>query len=106
RGCLLQEMKLQTDALLFSVEPHRSAERLDVGTVHRVVKQLQSQRVCLPTVRICSGTLVRRTCTTTAHLAGNRSDAWVGTDRKITVYTRVSVGRMMQTYNKAYPRAH
>jgi integrase/recombinase XerC len=38
RAKLLAKMKLETAALLFSVGPKRSAERLDVRTIGRIVK--------------------------------------------------------------------
>ena len=38
REKLLKQMNLETDALLFSVSPHRSVERLDVRSIGRIVK--------------------------------------------------------------------
>src|SRR5438094_6040522 len=38
RAKLMEKMKLETSALLFSVGPHRSVERLEVRTIGRIVK--------------------------------------------------------------------
>jgi hypothetical protein len=46
-------MKFQTDALLFSIGPHRSAERLDVRTIGRLVKHIAEKKACRRTIRIC-----------------------------------------------------
>jgi integrase/recombinase XerC len=108
RAKLLAKFKLETPALLFSVGPHRSIERLDVRSIGRIVKAVAEARGLDPhkwhphLLRHCCGTHMHD------HEAPLQAVAtFLGHARLSTaqIYTRVSVGRMMQTYNRAHPHA-
>jgi integrase/recombinase XerC len=108
RARLLQRFELETPALLFSVGPHRSVERLDVRQVGRIVKAVAETKG-LDRDR-WHPHLLRHACGTHMH-DHNASLQAVGTflgHAKLStaqIYTRVSVGRMMQTYRTAHPHA-
>ena len=108
RSELLAKFKLETPALLFSVGSNRSAERLDVRSVGRIVKAVAEMKGLDPAK--WHPHLLRHACGTHMHdhnapLQGIAT--FLGHARLSTaqIYTRVSVGRMMQTYNKAHPHA-
>lgn len=106
RAKWLKKLKLQTNALLFSVGPHRSIERLDVRTIRRVLNQVTEAKG-LPQYH---PHLLRHACGTHMHDHGAPLQAvatFLGHARLSTaqIYTRVSVGRMMETYRKAHPHA-
>lgn len=108
RAELLAKFKLETAALLFSVGSNRSAERLDVRSVGRILKDVAKAKGLDPVK--WHPHLLRHACGTHMHdhdapLQGVAT--FLGHARLSTaqIYTRVSVGRMMQTYNKAHPHA-
>lgn len=106
RSGLLEQMNLKTDALLFSVSNNHSVERLDVRNVHRTVKQVAIAKGLPP----YHPHTLRRCCATHMHDHGapiQATGAMLGHARLSTaqIYTRVSVGRMMETYRKAHPHA-
>ena len=108
RAELLAKFKLETPALLFSVGPHRSAERLEVRSVGRILKEVAKAKGLDPAK--WHPHLLRHACGTHMHdhnapLQGIAT--FLGHARLSTaqIYTRVSVGRMMQTYNRAHPHA-
>lgn len=108
RSGLLAKFKLETPALLFSVGSNRSAERLDVRSVGRILKDVAKAKGLDPTK--WHPHLLRHACGTHMHdhdapLQGVAT--FLGHARLSTaqIYTRVSVGRMMHTYNKAHPHA-
>jgi integrase/recombinase XerC len=108
RAALLSKFKVETPALLFSVGPHRSAERLDVRSVGRILKEVAEGKGLDPAK--WHPHLLRHACGTHMHdhdapLQGVAT--FLGHARLSTaqIYTRVSVGRMMQTYNKAHPHS-
>src|ERR1700686_504424 len=103
RAELLAKFKLETAALLFSVGSNRSAERLDVRSVGRILKDVAEAKGLNPAK--WHPHLLRHACGTHMHdhdapLQGVAT--FLGHSRLSTaqIYTRVSVGRMMQTYNK------
>ena len=108
RSKLLEDLKLTTPALLFSVGPRRSAERLDVRSVGRIVKAVAGAKGLDP--KKWHPHLLRHACGTHMH-DHNAPLQFVGTflgHAKLStaqIYTRVSVGRMMQTYRAAHPHA-
>jgi integrase/recombinase XerC len=108
RAKLLAKFKLETAALLFSVGSNRSAERLDVRSVGRILKDVAEAKGLDPAK--WHPHLLRHACGTHMHdhdapLQGVAT--FLGHARLSTaqIYTRVSVGRMMQTYNRAHPHA-
>lgn len=108
RSVLLTKFKLDTPALLFSVGPNRSAERLEVRSVGRIVKDMAEAKGLDPAK--WHPHLLRHACGTHMHdhnapLQGIAT--FLGHARLSTaqIYTRVSVGRMMHTYNRAHPHA-
>ncbi len=108
RTGLLAKFKLETAALLFSAGPKHSAERLDVRSVGRVVKAVAEAKGLDPAK--WHPHLLRHACGTHMHdhdapLQGVAT--FLGHARLSTaqIYTRVSVGRMMQTYRSAHPHA-
>jgi integrase/recombinase XerC len=106
REQLLMEFKLQTDALLFSVSPRHSFDRLDVRSAHRILKRIAKSKG-LPEYH---PHMLRHSCGTHLHdhgvpiLAISRL---LGHSRLETteIYTRVSTGRMLDVYRKAHPHA-
>ena len=108
REKLLKQMNLESDALLFSVSPHRSVERLDVRSIGRIVKAVAKAKGFDPVK--WHPHLLRHACGTHCHDHGMPLQAvaqMLGHARLSTaqIYTRVSVGRMMQTYKAAHPHA-
>jgi integrase/recombinase XerC len=106
REKLLAKMKFQTPALLFSVSSNHTVERLDVRSIHRVVKQVAEAKG-LPAYHPHT---LRHACATHMHDHGAPLQAvatLLGHARLSTaqIYTRVSTGRMMQTYKAAHPHA-
>jgi site-specific recombinase XerD len=108
RAKLLEKMRLETSALLFSVGPHRSVERLEVRTIGRIVKAVAEAKGFSP--EKWHPHLLRHACGTHMHdhdaplqaVASLLGHARLSTAQ---IYTRVSVGRMMKTYNAAHPHA-
>jgi site-specific recombinase XerD len=108
RAKLLDKFKLETSALLFSVGPKRSAERLDVRSVGRIMKAAAEGKGLDP--QKWHPHLLRHACGTHMHDHEAPLQAvatFLGHARLSTaqIYTRVSVGRMMQTYRLAHPHA-
>jgi integrase/recombinase XerC len=108
RATLLAKFKLETPALLFSVSPNQSLERLDVRSIGRVVKAVAEAKDLDP--KKWHPHLLRHACAT--HMHDHEAPlqavaALLGHARLSTaqIYTRVSVGRMMHTYNRAHPHA-
>lgn len=97
---------MQTDALLFSAGPDQSAERLDVRTIHRVVRSVAVSKN-LPRYH---PHLLRHACATHMHDHGAPIQAvamMLGHAKLSTtqIYTRVSTVRMMDVYRRAHPHA-
>ncbi len=108
RTKLLAKTKLETSALLFSVGPRRSVERLDVRSVGRIVKAVTEARGLDPRsgALICCAMPAGPTCTiTTRHCRPWAHSSVTRNYQRRGSYTRMSVGRMMQTYNSAHPHA-
>lgn len=108
RARLLTKFNLETSALLFSVGPRRSVERLDVRSIGRIVKWVAVAKGLDP--KKWHPHLLRHACGTHMHDHEASLQAvavLLGHARLSTaqIYTRVSVGRMMQTYNRAHPHA-
>jgi integrase/recombinase XerC len=108
RTRLLERFKLETSALLFSVGPRRSVERLDVRSIGRIVKAVAEARGLDKTK--WHPHLLRHACGTHMHDHNAPLQAvatFLGHAKLSTaqIYTRVSVGRMMQTYRAAHPHA-
>lgn len=108
RSDLLAKFKLETPALLFSSGPNHSAERLDVRSVGRILKDVAEAKGLDPAK--WHPHLLRHACGTHMHdhnapLQGIAT--FLGHARLSTaqIYTRVSVGRMMHTYNRTHPHA-
>jgi integrase/recombinase XerC len=109
RAKLLEKLKLETSALLFSVGPRRSIERLDVRSIGRVVKAVAEARGLDPSK--WHPHLLRHACGTHMHDHNAPLQAvatFLGHAKLSTaqIYTRVSVGRMMQIYKIAHPHAN
>ncbi|HKH99705.1 MAG TPA: tyrosine-type recombinase/integrase [Candidatus Sulfotelmatobacter sp.] len=108
RAKLLAKFKLETPALLFSVGPNRSVERLEVRSVGRIVKAVAKAKGMDPEVwhphllRHCFGTHMHDHGAPLQGVATLLGHAKLSTAQ---IYTRVSVGRMMQTYRAAHPHA-
>jgi integrase/recombinase XerC len=106
REQLLMDFNLQTDALLFSVGPRHSFERLDVRSASRIVKRIALAKG-LPAYH---PHLLRHACGTHLHDNGVPIlpiSRLLGHARLETteIYTRVSTGRMLDVYRKAHPHA-
>lgn len=106
RQKLLVERELETPALLLSVGPRESLERLDVRTVHRVVRAVALSKKLPP----YHPHQLRHACATHMHdhgaplhvVATMLGHAKLSTTQ---IYTRVSTGRMLDVYRKAHPHA-
>lgn len=101
----LAEMKLETPALLFSVGPRESFERLDVRSIRRAVKGIALAKG-LPAYHPHQ---LRHACATHMHDHGAPIQAiatMLGHARLSTaqIYTRVSPVRMLDVYRKAHPQ--
>jgi len=108
RAKLLTKFELETSALLFSVGPRRSADRLDVRSIGRTVKAIAEGKGFDP--KKWHPHLLRHACATHMHDHEAPLQAvavLLGHARLSTaqIYTRVSVGRMMQAYRSAHPHA-
>ncbi len=105
---LFPRVRLETPALLFSVGPHRSVERLDVRSIHRCVKAVAKARGISPEKG--HPHMLRHACAT--HLLNEGMpllaiSRLLGHSRLATtaIYTRVSTDRMLEVYRKAHPHA-
>lgn len=106
RSSLLEKMGMKTSALLFSVGPRESAERLDVRTIHRVVRGVALSKHLPP----YHPHLLRHACATHMHDHGAPIQAistMLGHVHLSTtqLYTRVSSGRMLEVFRRAHPHA-
>jgi integrase/recombinase XerC len=106
RIALLAKMKFETNALLFSVSPNDRAARLDVRSIRRILREVAEAKG-LPKYNLH---LLRHACASHLHdhSAPLQAMAVLLGHAKLStaqMYTRVSVGRMMQTYNLAHPHA-
>ena len=106
REMFLLKFDLKTPALLLSLGPNHSAERLDVRSIHRLLKGMAKAKG-LPEYHPHQ---LRHACGT--HLHDNGVDLLaisrlLGHCRLATtqIYTRVSTGRMLKVYRKAHPHA-
>ena len=107
RAKLLAKFKVETSALLFSVGPRRSVERLDVRSVGRIVKDIAEAKGLDPAK--WHPHLLRHACGTHMHdhdapLQGVATFLGHARLSAAQMYTRVSVVRMMHTYNQAHPQ--
>jgi integrase/recombinase XerC len=108
RDGMLAKFKLETPALLFSVGPRHSVQRLEVRSVGRIVKAIAEGRGLDPKkwhphlLRHCCGTHMHDHNAPLQAVASFLGHAKLSTAQ---IYTRVSVGRMMQTYRAAHPHA-
>jgi integrase/recombinase XerC len=108
RRKLLRRKKCKTPALLLSIDPGHSMDRLDVRSVGRIVKAVAEARGLDP--EKWHPHLLRHACATHMHdhdaplqaVATLLGHAKLSTAQ---IYTRVSVGRMMKSYNAAHPHA-
>jgi integrase/recombinase XerC len=108
RAKLLKKMRFETSALLLRVGLNRSVERLKVRSVGRTVKAIAEARGLDP--KKWDPHLLRHACGTHMrdHHAPPQAVATFLRHAKLSsaqIYTRVSVGRMMDTYNRAHPHA-
>jgi site-specific recombinase XerD len=106
RQKFLAEKELETPALLFSVGPRESLERLDVRSIHRVVCRVAVAKG-LPRYHPHQ---LRHACATHMHDHGapiQAVAAMLGHARLSTaeIYTRVSPVRMMDVYRRSHPHA-
>jgi integrase/recombinase XerC len=106
RETFLLKFGLKTPALLLSLGPHHSAERLDVRSIRRILRAIAKAK-SLPNYHPHQ---LRHACGT--HLHDNEVDLLaisrlLGHSRLATtqVYTRVSTRRMLDIYRKAHPHA-
>lgn len=97
----------KTKALFFSVGPLVSLERLDVRSIHRIVKRTAEAKGLPP----YHPHQLRHACATHMHDRGapiQAISALLGHEKVSTtanIYTRVSSGRMLAVYNAAHPHA-
>jgi len=108
RAKTLESFNLKTSALLFSLGPRHSVERLNVRTIGRIVKATAEARGLDPAK--WHPHLLRHACATHMHdhdapLQGVAALLGHARLSSTQIYTRVSVGRMMQTYRTAHPHA-
>jgi integrase/recombinase XerC len=106
RVALLVKMKFESGALLFSISPNHTVERLDVRSIRRILIEVAKAKG-LPDY---NPHLLRHACASHLHDHGAPLQAiatLLGHAKLSTaqIYTRVSVGRMMDTYNRAHPHA-
>jgi len=106
RSAPLEKNKLKTDALFFSVGSRKSAERLDVRSIHRIVSGTAKAKG-LPAFHPHQ---LRHACATHMHDHGAPLQAvatMLGHARLSTtqIYTRVSTGRMMDVFRRAHPHS-
>jgi len=108
RQNLLQKSRLNTPALLFSVGPRRSAERLDPRSVRRIIRAVAEARGLDP--EKWRPHLLRHAAATHMmdHGAPLQSVSTLLGHAKLSttqIYTRVSTGRMRRSYDAAHPHA-
>jgi integrase/recombinase XerC len=108
RQNLLQTSRLNTPALLFSVGPRRSAERLDPRSVRRIIRAVAEARGLDP--EKWRPHLLRHAAATHMmdHGAPLQSVSTLLGHAKLSttqIYTRVSTGRMRRSYDAAHPHA-
>jgi integrase/recombinase XerC len=106
RQKLLAEMELQTPALLFSVGPRESLERLDVRSIRRILQAIAVSK----NLPLYHPHQLRHACATHMHDHGapiQAVAAMLGHARLSTaqIYTRVSPVRMMDVYRRSHPHA-
>jgi len=106
RKKLLAEMELETPALLFSVGPRESFERLDVRSIRRILHSVAASK----NLPLYHPHQLRHACATHMHDHGapiQAVAAMLGHSRLSTsqIYTRVSPVRMLDVYRKAHPHA-
>src|ERR1051326_1563420 len=108
RDVLLKQFNLQTNAMLFSVAPNRSEERIDVRSVRRILQSVAASKGLDPTkwhphlLRHCCGPHMHDHDAPLQAVAAYLGHAKLSTAQ---IYTRVSVGRMMRIYKGAHPHA-
>jgi site-specific recombinase XerD len=98
----------KTPALFFSVGPHRSAERLDVRSVRRIIKI--AAETCGLDPKRWHPHLLRHAAATHMcdHGAALQSVSTLLGHAKLSttqIYTRVSSGRLRRSYDAAHPHA-
>jgi integrase/recombinase XerC len=108
REKILRKIRLKTPALFFSVGPHRSAERLDVRSVGRVIKI--AAETCGLDPEKWHPHLLRHAAATHMcdHGASLQSVSILLGHAKLSttqIYTRVSSGRLRRSYDAAHPHA-
>jgi integrase/recombinase XerC len=108
RQKLLDKTRLKTPALLFSVGPHRSAERLDVRSVGRIIKI--AAETCGLDPEKWHPHLLRHAAATHLcdHGASLQSVSTLLGHAKLSttqIYTRISTGRLRRSYDSAHPHA-
>jgi integrase/recombinase XerC len=108
REKILRKIHLKTPALFFSVGPHRSAERLDVRSVGRVIKT--AAETCGLDPKKWHPHLLRHAAATHMcdHGAALQSVSTLLGHSKLSttqIYTRVSTGRLRRSYDAAHPHA-
>jgi len=106
REMFLLRCDLKTPALLLSLGPNHSGERLDVRSIHRLLKGMAKAKG-LPEYHPHQ---LRHACGTHLHDNGVELLAisrLLGHSRLATtqIYARVSTGRMLKVYRKAHPHA-
>jgi integrase/recombinase XerC len=105
---ILRKICLKTPALFFSVGPHRSAERLDVRSVGRIIKI--AAETCGFDPKKWHPHLLRHAAATHLcdHGASLQSVSTLLGHAKLSttqIYTRVSSGRLRRSYDAAHPHA-
>lgn len=106
RRNLLRRIHLKTSALLFSVGPHRSAERLDVRSVSRIIKDAAETSGLDPKKwhpHLLRHAMATHMCDHGASLQAVSKLLGHAKLSTTQIYTRVSVGRMMRSYRTAHP---
>ena len=106
RARILVRKRQQTDALLFSVGPHQSAERLCVRSINRTVRKVAVAKGLPP----YHPHQLRHACASHMHDHGapiEAISAMLGHAHLSTtqIYTRVSPGRMLDVYRKHHPHS-
>jgi site-specific recombinase XerD len=103
----MTEQGIDTPSLLFSLGSHQSIERLDVRTIHRVVRRTAIAKGLPP----YHPHQLRHACATHMHDHGapiQAVAAMLGHARLSTaqIYTRVSPIRMLDVYRKSHPHSN
>jgi len=108
RQNLLRKSHLNTPALLFSVGSRRSAERLDVRSVRRILRAVAKARGLDPekwrphSLRHAFATHLCDNGATLQAVSILLGHARLSTTQ---IYTRVSTGRLRRSYDAAHPHA-